>query len=58
VRTTPEGLLWEPSERWVRGRKGGVTVIDSRHPVLVWEPGVPVPLYAFWRAEVREELRE
>jgi len=35
-----------------------VTVIDSRHPVLVWEPGVPVPLYAFWRAEVREELRE
>ncbi|MGW3204068.1 DUF427 domain-containing protein [Streptomyces sp. NPDC001135] len=56
VRTTPEGLLWEPSERWVRGRKGEVTVVDSRHPVLVWEPGVPVPLYAFPRAEVREEL--
>ena len=30
VRTTPEGLLWEPSERWVRGRKGDVTVVDSR----------------------------
>ncbi|MET9383589.1 DUF427 domain-containing protein [Streptomyces sp. NPDC002928] len=56
VRTTPEGLLWEPSERWVRGRKSDVTVVDSRHPVLVWEPGVPVPLYAFPRAEVREEL--
>ncbi|MFC8342568.1 DUF427 domain-containing protein [Streptomyces sp. NPDC057280] len=56
VRTTPEGLLWEPSERWVRGRKGEVTVVDSRHPVLVWEPGVPVPLYAFPRAEVREDL--
>ncbi|POX49901.1 hypothetical protein C3489_23695 [Streptomyces sp. Ru71] len=56
VRTTPEGLLWEPCERWVRGRKGEVTVVDSRHPVLVWEPDVPVPLYAFPRAEVREDL--
>lgn len=56
VRTTPEGLLWEPSARWVRGRRGEVTVVDSRHPVLVWEPGVPVPLYAFPREEVREDL--
>ncbi|MGW7608020.1 DUF427 domain-containing protein [Streptomyces sp. NPDC054766] len=56
VRTTPEGLLWEPSERWVRGCKGEVTVVDSRHPVLVWEPAVPVPLYAFPREEVREDL--
>ncbi|MEV7069503.1 DUF427 domain-containing protein [Streptomyces sp. NPDC093990] len=56
VRTTPEGLLWEPSERWVRGRKGDVTVVDSRHPVLVWEPDVPVPLYAFPRTDVREDL--
>ena len=54
--TTPEGLLWEPIERWVRGRKGDVTVVDSRHPVLVWEPGVPVPLYAFPRSEVRADL--
>ncbi|QKZ17160.1 DUF427 domain-containing protein [Streptomyces chartreusis] len=56
VRATPEGLLWEPSERWVRGRKGEVTVVDSQHPVLVWEPGVPVPLYAFPRTEVRQDL--
>ncbi len=49
VRTTPEGLRWEPSPRWVRGREGDVTVVDSRHPVLGWEPGVPVPLYAFPR---------
>jgi uncharacterized protein (DUF427 family) len=55
-RRTPQGLLWEPSERWVRGRKGEVTVVDSRHPVLVWEPGVPVPLYAFPREEVRADL--
>ncbi|MFE4874076.1 DUF427 domain-containing protein [Streptomyces sp. NPDC056682] len=56
VRTTPEGLMWEPSERWVRGRKGEVTVVDSRHPILVWEPGAPVPLYAFPREDVREDL--
>ncbi|MFH8798296.1 DUF427 domain-containing protein [Streptomyces sp. NPDC017936] len=56
VRATPEGLLWEPSPRWVRGRTGDVTVVDSRHPLLVWEPGVPVPLYAFPRGEVREDL--
>ncbi|WP_406010975.1 DUF427 domain-containing protein [Streptomyces sp. NBC_00637] len=56
VRATPEGLLWEPSPRWVRGRRGESTVVDSRHPVLVWEPGVPVPLYAFPRREVREDL--
>ncbi|WP_030604491.1 DUF427 domain-containing protein [Streptomyces fulvoviolaceus] len=56
VRTTTEGLLWEPSARWVRGRKGEVTVVDSRHPVLVWEPGIPVPTYAFPRQEVREDL--
>ncbi|MFF8727146.1 DUF427 domain-containing protein [Streptomyces sp. NPDC015171] len=56
LRTTPDGLLWEPSERWVRGRKGDVTVVDSRHPVLVWEPDAPVPLYAFPRGEVREDL--
>ncbi len=52
----PEGLLWEPSPRWVRGRKDDTTVVDSRHPVLVWEPGIPVPLYAFPHDEVREDL--
>ncbi|MFJ6551459.1 DUF427 domain-containing protein [Streptomyces luteogriseus] len=56
IRTTPEGLLWEPSERWVRGRKGDVTVVDSRHPVLVWEPHLPVPQYAFPRTDVRTDL--
>ncbi len=54
--TTAEGLRWEPSGRWVRGCKGEVRVVDSRHPVLVWEPDVPVPLYAFPRAEVRVDL--
>jgi uncharacterized protein (DUF427 family) len=40
----------------VRGRKGDVTVVDSRHPVLVREPDAPVPLYAFPREEVRTDL--
>ncbi|MEV3967581.1 DUF427 domain-containing protein [Streptomyces sp. NPDC050698] len=56
IRTTPEGLLWEPSERWVRGRTGDITVVDSRRPVLVWEPRLPVPQYAFPRADVRTDL--
>ncbi|NGO12162.1 DUF427 domain-containing protein [Streptomyces sp. HC44] len=56
VRTTPEGIQWEPSERWVRGRKGDITVVDSRHPVLVWESELPIPVYAFPREEVREDL--
>ncbi|MFF8933539.1 DUF427 domain-containing protein [Streptomyces paradoxus] len=56
IRTTPEGLMWEPSERWVRGRKGDVTVVDSRHPVLVWEPHLPVPQYVFPREDVRTDL--
>ncbi|MEV6986370.1 DUF427 domain-containing protein [Sphaerisporangium sp. NPDC051017] len=46
----------EPSERWVRAVKAGVTVVDSRHPVLVWESGRPVPGYAFPEAEVRTDL--
>lgn len=49
-------LIWEPSERRVRGVKGGTTVVDSRRPILVWEPGRPVPLYAFPREDVRTEL--
>lgn len=49
-------LTWEPSERRVRGAKGDTTVVDSRRPILVWEPGQAVPLYAFPREDVRAEL--
>jgi uncharacterized protein (DUF427 family) len=55
VRRTPPAddvLTWEPSERWVRGVKGEVTVVDSRRPILVWEPGRRVPLYAFPESDV------
>lgn len=52
-------LTWEPSERWVRGRAGTETIVDSRHPILVWRPGQAVPLYAFPEKDVRtDQLRE
>ncbi|WP_149179767.1 DUF427 domain-containing protein [Streptomyces sp. TRM49041] len=51
-----DGVTWEPSERWVRATKGETTVVDSRRPVLVWEPGRPVPLYAFPEDDVRMDL--
>ncbi|MFC9685948.1 hypothetical protein ACFTZL_40180, partial [Streptomyces sp. NPDC056948] len=51
IRTTPEGLLWEPSERWERGRKGDFTVVDSRHPELDREPQLPEPQNVFPRAD-------
>lgn len=51
-----DGLRWEPSERWVRGVRGGTTVVDCKRPLLVWRPGVPVPAYAFPKADVRLDL--
>ncbi|WP_062349608.1 DUF427 domain-containing protein [Herbidospora yilanensis] len=44
---------WEPSGRWVRGVRGGVTVVDSKAPILVWGSDHPVPAYAFPAADVR-----
>ena len=49
-------FTWERSERWVRGVKGGTTVVDSPHPVLVREPGAHGPRYAFPKQEVRTDL--
>jgi uncharacterized protein (DUF427 family) len=49
-------IRWEPSERWVRGTKDDITVVDSRRPLLVWEPDRPVPGYAFPEEDVRTDL--
>lgn len=51
-----DALVWEPSPRRVRGQWGETTVVDSRAPVLVWEPGSTVPLYAFPEVDVRTDL--
>ena len=42
-----DDLTYHPSSRWVRGTRDGTTVIDSKSPMLVWEPGKRVPIYAF-----------
>jgi uncharacterized protein (DUF427 family) len=49
-------LRVEGSERWVRGRLGDVTVVDTRRPVLLWAAGKPVPRYVFPEADVRVDL--
>lgn len=54
----PDHFTYEPSRRWVRGRVGDVTVVDSRDQLLVWEPGHKVPEYGFPRAHVRTDLLE
>jgi uncharacterized protein (DUF427 family) len=41
-----EELTYYPTARWIRGTRNGVTVVDSRHAILVWEPGRKVPIYA------------
>jgi len=46
----------ERSDRWVRGFVGPVAVVDTKAPVLFWEPDFPVPRYAFDPADVRTDL--
>jgi uncharacterized protein (DUF427 family) len=52
----PDWTTWEPSSRWVRGVVDGIAVVDSRTPVLVWEPRQKVPEYGFPRRDVRVDL--
>jgi uncharacterized protein (DUF427 family) len=49
-------LRYLESGRRVRARFGGVDVADSQRALMVWEPGRPVPLYAFPLEDVRTEL--
>lgn len=54
----PEEVLWfEDSPRWVRGRRGGETVVDSRHAKLLHEHG-SLPVYYFPEDDVRTDLLE
>jgi uncharacterized protein (DUF427 family) len=45
-------LTYYPTARWIRAVRGGDTIVDTRHAVLVWEPGKKVPSYAFPRQDV------
>jgi uncharacterized protein (DUF427 family) len=49
-----EGLTFQASSRWVRGTRRDATVVDSKHPLLVWEPGRPIVSYAFPRSELAD----
>ncbi len=40
-------LTYFPTPRWIRGMRQGGAVVDSRHAMLIWEPGKKVPIYAF-----------
>jgi uncharacterized protein (DUF427 family) len=52
----PGDLRFEPSPKWIRAELGGVTVVDSKRALLVWEPGHAVPGYCFPEWDVRTEL--
>jgi uncharacterized protein (DUF427 family) len=40
-------LTYYPTARWIRAIRGGDTIVDTRHALLVWDPGKKVPIYAF-----------
>jgi uncharacterized protein (DUF427 family) len=43
----------EDSPRWVRGRLGGETVVDSKQVKLLYEPGRQLPVWLFPEQDVR-----
>ncbi|NPC96647.1 DUF427 domain-containing protein [Nocardioides sp. zg-DK7169] len=49
-------LRTERIDKWVRAYLEDQAVVDSRQPLLFWEPGFPVPGYAFPRSDVRTDL--
>lgn len=51
-----DGLRYEPIERRVRALLGDEEVVDSRRPLLVWEPRRVVPSFAVPVEDVRGEL--
>ena len=46
----------EESPRWVRGRLGGETVVDSRRVKLLYEEGKQLPIWVFPEEDVRLDL--
>ena len=59
-------LTYEPVDRWIRGylhpyrapeaAGQGSAVVDSRAPLIVWEPRRFLPYYAFPEVDVRTDL--
>jgi uncharacterized protein (DUF427 family) len=40
-RDRPDGITFEPTERWIRARIGQTDVVDSKAALLQWESGIP-----------------
>lgn len=45
-------LTYYPTSRWIRGKRGAETIVDTRRARLVWQTGHKVPVYAFPREDV------
>ena len=52
----PEGITFEPTERWVRALIGDTYLVDSKQALLQWETGIPTSAYLFPDADVRTDL--
>ena len=52
----PEGITFEPTERWVRALIGDTYLVDSKQALLQWETGIPTSTYLFPAADVRTDL--
>jgi uncharacterized protein (DUF427 family) len=52
----PDGITFEPTDRWVRAKIGDTFVADSTRALLLWESGTPVPTYVFPAGDVRTDL--
>jgi uncharacterized protein (DUF427 family) len=52
----PDGITFEPTDRWVRAKIGDRFVVDSKRALLLWESGTPVSTYVFPAEDVRTDL--
>jgi uncharacterized protein (DUF427 family) len=52
----PDGITFEPTDRWVRAKIDDTFVVDSKQALLLWETGTPVSTYVFPAEDVRTDL--
>lgn len=54
----PDGLRYEPTDKWIRAERDGNLVVDTTEALLVWRPGQVVPQHALPESDVDAALRE
>jgi uncharacterized protein (DUF427 family) len=52
----PDGITFEPTERWIRAQIGDTYLVDSKQALLQWETGIPTSVYLFPESDVRTDL--